>query len=77
MSNLLGLVTLPNIIFVSSILSVFNSVQCMIQPLGLTRKLYSRRSHEVTPLSSHTFAAWTVLSAILRYKCSMDLSNPV
>ncbi|KAJ1842056.1 ergosterol biosynthesis protein, partial [Coemansia sp. RSA 2708] len=30
---------------------------------------------QVTPLTSHLFAAWTALSAILRYKCAFNMGD--
>ncbi|KAJ1962782.1 ergosterol biosynthesis protein [Dipsacomyces acuminosporus] len=68
---------LPKFIWLSAVLSVFNSVQCMVAPLGMTRKIYSQQPQQVTPLTSHVFAAWTALSAILRYQCSFNMSNAV
>ncbi|KAJ2347771.1 ergosterol biosynthesis protein [Coemansia sp. RSA 2618] len=68
---------LPKFIWLSAAFSVFNAVQCMLQPLGLTRKIYSRQPQQVTPLTSHLFAAWTALSAILRYKCAFNIGDPL
>ncbi|KAJ2401316.1 ergosterol biosynthesis protein [Coemansia sp. RSA 2559] len=66
---------LPKFIWLSAVFSVFNTVQCMFSPLGMTRKIYSQQPHQVTPLTSHVFAAWTALSAILRYKCAFNMGN--
>ncbi|KAJ1856976.1 ergosterol biosynthesis protein [Coemansia sp. RSA 638] len=68
---------LPKFIWLSAAFSVFNTVQCMLQPLGMTRRIYSQQPQQVTPLSSHLFAAWTALSAILRYKCAFNMGNEV
>ncbi|PVU90423.1 hypothetical protein BB561_004889 [Smittium simulii] len=68
---------LAKLIFTSAILSIFNSAQCMLAPLGLTRRIYNGQNQQVTPLSSHTFAAWTILSAIIRYQCSFNMNNQI
>ncbi|KAJ2157798.1 ergosterol biosynthesis protein [Coemansia sp. RSA 552] len=68
---------LPKFIWLSAALSVFNSVQCMVAPLGMTRRVYSQQPQQVTPLTSHVFAAWTALSAVLRYKCAFNMGNAV
>ncbi|KAJ1667426.1 ergosterol biosynthesis protein [Coemansia sp. RSA 1813] len=68
---------LPKFIWLSAVFSVFNTVQCMVSPLGMTRKIYSHQPHQVTPLTSHVFAAWTALSAILRYKCAFNMADPL
>ncbi|KAJ2369010.1 ergosterol biosynthesis protein [Coemansia sp. RSA 2611] len=66
---------LPKFIWLSAAFSVFNTVQCMVQPLGMTRRIYSQQPQQVTPLTSHLFAAWTALSAILRYKCAFNMGD--
>ncbi|KAJ2851020.1 ergosterol biosynthesis protein [Coemansia brasiliensis] len=66
---------LPKFIWLSAAFSVFNTVQCMVQPLGMTRRIYSQQPQQVTPLTSHLFAAWTALSAVLRYKCAFNMGN--
>ncbi|KAJ2888380.1 ergosterol biosynthesis protein [Coemansia aciculifera] len=66
---------LPKFIWLSAAFSVFNTVQCLVAPLGMTRKIYSQQPDQVTPLTSHVFAAWTALSAVLRYKCAFNMSN--
>ncbi|KAJ1814173.1 ergosterol biosynthesis protein [Coemansia sp. RSA 2599] len=68
---------LPKFIWLSAVFSVFNTVQCMVAPLGMTRRIYSQQPHQVTPLTSHVFAAWTALSAILRYQCAFNMNNEV
>ncbi|KAJ2449480.1 ergosterol biosynthesis protein [Coemansia sp. RSA 2336] len=66
---------LPKFIWLSAAFSVFNTVQCMVQPLGMTRRIYSQQPQQVTPLTSHLFATWTALSAVLRYKCAFNMDN--
>ncbi|PVU99344.1 hypothetical protein BB559_000798 [Furculomyces boomerangus] len=66
---------LPKFIYLSSVFSIFNSVQCMVAPLGLTKRIYNGKNQQVTELSSHTFAAWTILSAVIRYKCAFNMDN--
>ncbi|KAJ1717945.1 ergosterol biosynthesis protein [Coemansia biformis] len=68
---------LAKFILLSAAFSVFNSVQCMLAPLGMTRRVYSQQPQQVTPLTSHVFAAWTALSAVLRYKCAFNMDNAV
>lgn len=68
---------LPRFILLSSGFSVFNTVQCLLMPLGLTRRIYSQQPQQVTQLTSHVFAAWTLLSAVLRYQCAYNMSNGV
>ncbi|KAJ1719294.1 ergosterol biosynthesis protein [Coemansia erecta] len=66
---------LPKFILLSAFFSVFNTVQCLVAPLGMTRRIYSAQPQQVTPLTSHVFAAWTALSAVLRYKCAFNMAN--
>ncbi|KAJ1954924.1 ergosterol biosynthesis protein [Linderina pennispora] len=66
---------LPKFILLSAVFSVFNTAQCILSPLGLTRRIYSRQPEQVTQLTSHVFAAWTALSAILRYQCAYNMNN--
>ncbi|KAJ2775909.1 ergosterol biosynthesis protein [Coemansia nantahalensis] len=66
---------LPKLILLSAAFSVFNTVQCMLAPLGMTRRIYSQQPQQVTPLTSHVFAAWTALSAVLRYQCAFNMGN--
>ncbi|KAJ2077821.1 ergosterol biosynthesis protein [Coemansia sp. RSA 988] len=68
---------LPKFIWLSAVFSVFNTVQCMVSPLGMTRKIYSQQPQQVTPLTSHLLATWTALSAILRYKCAFNMDNAI
>ncbi|KAJ2717186.1 ergosterol biosynthesis protein [Coemansia spiralis] len=79
LGNLLALPVggLPKFILLSAAFSVFNTVQCMLAPLGMTRRVYSRQPQQVTPLTSHVFAAWTALSAVLRYQCAFNMGNAV
>ncbi|KAI9501059.1 ergosterol biosynthesis protein [Coemansia spiralis] len=66
---------LPKFIWLSAFFSAFNTMQCLVSPLGMTRKIYSQQPQQVTPLTSHVFAAWTALSAVLRYKCAFNMAN--
>ncbi|KAI7826688.1 hypothetical protein BX661DRAFT_183272 [Kickxella alabastrina] len=66
---------LAKFIWLSAAFSVFNTVQCLLAPLGMTRRIYSRQPEQVTPLTSHVFAAWTALSAVLRYQCAFNMGN--
>ncbi|KAJ2719839.1 ergosterol biosynthesis protein [Coemansia sp. Benny D115] len=66
---------LAKFVLLSSFFSVFNTVQCLLAPLGMTRRIYSQQPGQVTPLTSHVFAAWTALSAVLRYQCAYNMSN--
>ncbi|KAJ2375871.1 ergosterol biosynthesis protein [Coemansia sp. RSA 2611] len=66
---------LPKFIWLSAVFSAFNTIQCLVAPLGMTRKIYSQKPEQVTPLTSHVFAAWTALSAVLRYQCAFNMGN--
>ncbi|KAJ2784207.1 ergosterol biosynthesis protein [Coemansia javaensis] len=75
-----GLVGLPagglaKFVLLSAAFSAFNTAQCIVAPLGMTRRIYSRQPQQVTSLTSHVFAAWTALSAVLRYQCAYNMDN--
>ncbi|ORX96379.1 erg28p, partial [Basidiobolus meristosporus CBS 931.73] len=59
-----------------AVVSVFNSLQCYLAPLGLTRQLYGRKPEQVTVLTSHMFATWTLTVAMVRFYGAFHLDNP-
>ncbi|KAJ1680025.1 ergosterol biosynthesis protein [Spiromyces aspiralis] len=68
---------LAKFILLSAALSVFNTLQCYLAPLGLTRRVYNQQPNQVSSLSSRIFGTWTLLSAVLRYQCAYNMDNVV
>lgn len=62
-------------LFVSAV-SIFNSVQCYLGDLSLSRRVYSAQPGEVTPLSNRTFGTWTAAVAVVRFYAAYHLSDP-
>jgi len=62
-------------LFVAS-LAIFNSVQNLFV-LSLTRRVYSRKPEQVTPLQARAFAAWTLTSAVVRLYCAYNMDNKI
>ena len=67
---------LPKWLLFISIVSVFNSIQTYISGLKLTRRVYSRKPAETTPLSARTFGTWTFVSCIIRLYGAFFLNEP-
>ncbi|KAJ9105353.1 hypothetical protein QFC21_001722 [Naganishia friedmannii] len=61
---------LPLWIGFSTVLSVFNTVQCFISP-KLNKRIYSKRPHE----ASRLFGMWTLLAAVLRLTTAYDVTS--
>ncbi|TEB34651.1 Erg28-like protein [Coprinellus micaceus] len=53
--------------------AVFNSLQNFIT-LDLTKRLYNRTA-TVTPLQARTFAAWTLVSAVVRFYAAYNINS--
>ncbi|KAI0072531.1 Erg28-like protein [Panus rudis PR-1116 ss-1] len=49
-----------------SVVALFNTVQ-NFATLKFTRRVYSKKPQEVTPLQARTFAVWTLLSSVVRF----------
>jgi len=62
-------------LFVSAV-SVFNSVQCYLGDLKLSKKVYCAKPQEVTPLSNRTFGTWTLAVAAVRFYAAYNLHVP-
>lgn len=62
-------------LFVSAV-SVFNSVQCYLGDLNLSKKVYEAKPQEVTPLSNRTFGTWTFVVAVVRFYAAYNLHVP-
>lgn len=62
-------------LFVSAV-SVFNSVQCYMGDLSLSRRVYNAKPEQVTALSNRTFGTWTAAVAFVRFYAAYNLSNP-
>ncbi|KAF9517030.1 hypothetical protein BS47DRAFT_594527 [Hydnum rufescens UP504] len=60
-------------LFVSS-LAIFNTVQNLFG-ISLTRRVYSRKPEQVTPLHARAFAAWTLTSAVVRLYCAYNIGH--
>lgn len=65
---------LPKWLLFVSLTAIFNTVQSY-STLALTRRVYSQRPQDVTPLSSRTFGTWTFFSAIVRLYAAYNISN--
>ncbi|KAF8606641.1 Erg28-like protein [Ceratobasidium sp. AG-I] len=67
---------LPKWQLLVSSLAVFNTIQNFLT-LSLTKRIYSKQPHNVTPLQSRTFGIWTLTSAILRFYCAYHVNEKV
>ncbi|GMM38958.1 Erg28 protein [Saccharomycopsis crataegensis] len=67
---------LPKWLLFISAVSVFNSAQCYLSGLELTRRVYENKPLETTGLSARTFGTWTIISAIIRYIAAFHLNDP-
>ncbi|CCC70245.1 hypothetical protein NCAS_0E01750 [Naumovozyma castellii] len=67
---------LPKWLLFISVVSIFNSIQTYISGLKLTRRVYSRKPAETTPLSARTFGTWTFVSCIIRLYGAFYLNEP-
>ncbi|KAG9105003.1 ergosterol biosynthesis protein [Ceratobasidium sp. 370] len=65
---------LPKWQLVVSSMAVFNTIQNFLT-LSLTKRIYSKQPHNVTPLQSRTFGIWTLTAAILRFYCAYHINN--
>lgn len=54
--------------------SVFNTAQCFLGGTTLTALIYGH-GNQVTPLTARLFGTWTLLSAIIRFRCARDMHN--
>ncbi|GMM52507.1 Erg28 protein [Starmerella bacillaris] len=67
---------LPKWMLLISAVSIFNSIQCYLGDLSLSRRVYNNKPNEVTPLSNRTFGTWTAAVAVIRFYAAYNLSNP-
>lgn len=67
---------LPKWMLFISAVSVFNSVQCYMGDLSLSRKVYTGKPQEVTGLSNRTFGTWTLAVAVMRFYAASHLNEP-
>lgn len=63
-------------LFISAV-SFFNSIQCYLGDLRLSRRIYTGAPNQVTPLSNRTFGTWTAAVAIVRMYAAYHLDDPV
>ncbi|KAJ3487163.1 hypothetical protein NLI96_g3742 [Meripilus lineatus] len=56
-----------------SVVALFNTVQ-NFATLKFTRRVYSGKPHEVTPLQARTFAVWTLLASVVRFYAAYHIS---
>ncbi|RPA88779.1 Erg28-like protein [Choiromyces venosus 120613-1] len=67
---------LPKWLLFVAVVALGNSFQAY-STLRFNKRIYCKRPHEVTGLSSRTFGTWTVLSAILRAYAAYHITEPV
>ncbi|GHJ84294.1 hypothetical protein NliqN6_0696 [Naganishia liquefaciens] len=65
---------LPLWIAFSTVLGVFNTVQCFISP-KLSKRVYSRKPQQVTPLTSRLFGTWTLLASAVRLYTAYHITD--
>ncbi|KAJ9116622.1 hypothetical protein QFC20_000555 [Naganishia adeliensis] len=65
---------LPWWIAFSTVLGVFNTVQSFVSP-KLSKRVYSRKPQQVTPLASRLFGTWTLLAAALRLYTAYNIQE--
>jgi hypothetical protein len=62
-------------LFFIGILAIYNSVQCYIPWMNVTKRIYQKKSEQVTPLMSRMMGTWTLTSAIIRIYASYHLES--
>lgn len=65
---------LPHWLVLVAVISVGNTLQSYVT-LKFTRRVYSRRTDQVTPLLSRMFGTWTVMSALVRGMAGLHIHN--
>ncbi|KAL4247209.1 ERG28 family protein [Abortiporus biennis] len=60
-------------LFISTV-AFLNSVQ-NFTTLKFTRRVYSAKPHEVTPLQARMFGVWTLLSAVVRFYAAYHINE--
>ncbi|KAI9821311.1 MAG: ergosterol biosynthesis protein [Pycnora praestabilis] len=65
---------LPLWLLVTSVMSIFNTVQSFIT-LVFTQEIYNNTT--VTPLSARTFGTWTFVACLIRLYAAYNISNPL
>ncbi|KAL6077667.1 ergosterol biosynthesis protein [Balamuthia mandrillaris] len=60
---------------VVSLLSFFGSFQALFLTNSLRDNQFSLAPHQVTPLSRRLFGAWTLVTAMVRLQCALDIKN--
>lgn len=57
-------------------MAVGNTLQCFIDHSFLSTRLYTKDAHKnVTSLAARLFGTWTLLAAVLRFVCAIDINN--
>ncbi|KAG8931765.1 ergosterol biosynthesis protein [Tulasnella sp. 419] len=53
-------------------LALFNAIQ-NYSTLSLTKRVYAKVAHQVTPLQARSNALWTFTSAVVRFYCAYNI----
>ncbi|XP_004681734.1 PREDICTED: probable ergosterol biosynthetic protein 28 [Condylura cristata] len=62
-------------LFMVSIITLGNSLQCFRDHAFLYEKLYTGKPDLVNGLHARTFGIWTLLSSVVRFLCATDIRN--
>lgn len=69
------MISLSGWLMVVSALGAYGCVQALFTQQLRTRQ-FTLKQAQVTPLTHHSFAAWTAASTITRFACALDTHNP-
>lgn len=64
---------LANSLFVIGALALYNSAQCFIPKLNVTKRIYSKDPTQLTALTSRMMGTWTMTSAMIRLYASYHI----